>query len=158
MYQLFLKTSFAFLLIPLLTLALEPTNPSGLCDRFLGDKEKAQCMQKTTKEELDWYAASACSLQQEDRNFMGCLDEIKGASFNPEALELCAKTPEISDDTRLSCIKKVKGKDYTRTQLKKCSEAGDAAAVEGCLSTNSRLRSPASATNPQGFQSLEIRK
>jgi hypothetical protein len=106
MLQLLLKTHLAFLLIPLLTLALEPSNPNALCERFLGDTEKASCVQKTSKTELDWYASSACGLQQDDKNFLSCLDEIKGAKFNPEALELCAKPTDISDTDRLTCIKK----------------------------------------------------
>lgn len=156
MLQLILKTHFAFLLIPLLTLALEPTNPSGLCDRFLGDKDKATCMLKTTKDPLDWYASSACSLQQDDKNFMSCLDEIKGASFNPEALELCAKSTEISDDSRISCIRKIKNKDYSRAQLKKCSDSKESAHIESCLFNSGRT--PASNASTPGFQPLEIKK
>lgn len=156
MTQLVLKTHLAFLLIPLLTLAIEPTNPMALCDRFLGDKDKATCMLKTTKEALDWYASSACSLQQDDKNFMHCLDEIRGATFNPEALELCAKSSDISDESRLSCIKKVKNKDYTRTQIKKCSESNSLSVMESCLSNSGRA--PASNAPGTGFQALEIKK
>jgi len=157
MLQLILKTHLAFLLIPLLTLALEPSNPTGLCDRFLSDKDKATCMLKVSKDELDWYASSACSLQQDDKNFMNCLDEIKGSTFNPEALELCAKSSEISDDSRLSCIKKVRNKDYSRAQIKKCSEAGNQGAVESCLGNSASQRMPASSHAQQGFQPLEIK-
>jgi hypothetical protein len=157
MLQLLLKTHLAFLLIPLITLALEPSNPNALCERFLGEKEKTACEQKTSKPELDWYATAACGLQQEDKNFLSCLDEIKGAKFNPEALELCAKPADISDNDRLTCIKKIKDRDYSRAQLKKCSEAGAIVAVENCLYTNSR--GPASAADPKsGFQSLDIQK
>jgi hypothetical protein len=157
MLRLLLKTHLAFLLIPLITLAIEPSNPTGLCDRFLGDKDKATCMLKVTKSELDWYASSACALQQDDKNFMDCLDEIKGASFNPEALELCAKQSDLPDAARLNCIIKIRNKDYTRAQIKKCSESGEPTAVENCLSNNSRTPSSA-ATTPPGFQTLEIKK
>ncbi len=156
MFQLILKTHLAFLLIPLLTLALEPTNPSGLCDRFLGDKDKAQCMLKTTKDPLDWYASSACALQQEDMNFMSCLDEIKGATFNPEALELCAKSTNISDEARISCIKKIKNKDYSRAQIKYCADRGELSNMESCLFNSGRR--PASHAPAPGFQALEIKK
>ncbi len=157
MLQLFLKTHLAFLLIPLITLAIEPTNPTGLCDRFLSEKDKAACVLKTSKAGLDWYASSACALLQDDKNFMGCLEEIKGASFNPEALELCAKPSDLADTARLSCIKKIRNKDYTRSQIKKCSEAGEQLAIENCLYDNSR--SPAAISNAQpGFQALEIKK
>ncbi|MGZ3748322.1 MAG: hypothetical protein ACXWRE_13155, partial [Pseudobdellovibrionaceae bacterium] len=155
MLQLLLKTHLAFLLIPLLTLAIEPSNPSGLCDRFSGEKDKAICLSKLSKPEVDWYASSACALQEGDQNFMNCLEEIKGASFNPEALELCAKPVELPDEARLSCLKKIKNKDYTRAQIKKCSEAGSPAEVENCLSI-SRAPATAKMTKP-GFQPLEIK-
>jgi len=156
MLQLILKTHLAFLLIPLLTLALEPSNPTGLCDRFLGDKDKAICTLKTTKESLDWYASAACGLQQDDKSFMSCLDEIKGGTFNPEALDLCAKSQEISDDDRISCIKKIKNKDYSRSQLKKCAEVTEVSAMQGCLFNSGRT--PASNAAGAGFQALEIKK
>lgn len=157
MLQLILKTHLGFLLIPLLTLAIEPNNPATYCDRFMGDNDKAQCVQKASNKELDWYASSACSLQQEDKSFLSCLDEIKGATFNPEALELCANPTDISDSARMSCLQKIKNKDYSRAQIQKCSVAGSQTAIEGCLSNNSRT--PASAKNStQGFQSLEVQK
>ncbi|HEY8269598.1 MAG TPA: hypothetical protein VIG33_01815 [Pseudobdellovibrionaceae bacterium] len=157
MLKLLLNTYLAFLLIPLLTLAIEPTNPTGLCDRFLGDQEKTACMVKTSQTELDWYASSSCALQQDDKNFMNCLEEIKGASFSPEALELCAKSVDLTDEARLSCIKKIRNKDYTRSQIKKCSEAGVPVAVENCLSNSSRTPATAGVTK-SGFQTLEIKK
>lgn len=157
MLQLLLKTHLAFLLIPLLTLAIEPNNPTGACDRFLGDQDKAQCLQKASAQDLDWYASSACSQQQDDKNFLGCLDEIKGASFHPEALELCAKPTDLSDELRMACLRKIKNQDYSRAQIKKCSEAGEPAAVANCLSNNKRT--PASNQKaPLGFQSLELQK
>jgi len=153
MFQLLLKTHLIFLLIPLLALALEPTDPSALCDRFLGDKDKATCLLKVTKDtSIDWYASSACSLQQDDKNFMTCLDEIKGATFNPEVLDLCAKSPEISDDSRISCIRKVKNKDYTRSQIKKCAKANEPTQIESCLFNSGRM--PASKEPTAGFQPL----
>ncbi|WP_413291099.1 hypothetical protein [Bdellovibrio sp. HCB337] len=158
MLQLLLKTHLTFFLIPLITLAIEPTDPGALCERFLGDKDKATCMLKVSKSELDWYASTACGLQQEDESFMSCLDEIKGASFNPEALDLCSRPNELNDTSRLSCIKKIKNKDYSRAQLKKCAEVKETLAIETCLYNNSR--SPASAPNGsgKGFQALEIKK
>lgn len=158
MLQLLLKSYLAFLLIPLLTLALEPTDPSAFCERFLGDKDKASCMLKTAKNELDWYASAACNLQEDDQGFLSCLEEIKGAKFNPEALELCAKPHTIKDSERLSCIKKIKNKDYTRAQLKKCSEAGSPQAIEMCLYNNPQRKPAEVGRNQQGFQSLEVKK
>jgi hypothetical protein len=162
MLQLLLKSHLSFLLIPIITLALEPSNPAGLCDRFLGEQEKTACSHKTSVASLDWYAASACALQQDDKNFMSCLDEIKGSVFNPQALELCAKASDETDQARMSCLRKLKNKDFTRLQLKKCSELSSTVAIETCLSTNSSNRTPASAKKsgqvPPGFQSLEIPK
>lgn len=157
MLQLILKTHLGFLLIPLLTLAIEPNNPTTYCDRFVGDDDKARCVQKASHKDLDWYASSACSLQEDDHSFLSCLDAIKGATFNPEALDLCANPTDLSDSARLSCLQKIKNKDYNRAQIKKCSGAGSQTAIEGCLSNNSR--SPASLKGtPQGFQTLEVRK
>lgn len=157
MLQLFFKTHLAFLLIPLITLALEPNNPTSLCDRYVGDQDKTACLKKVSNMDLDWYAASACSLQQDDGQFTKCLDEIKSASFSPEALELCAKNPESTDSVRLGCLKKIKNKNYTRAQIKSCSESGNSGAIEKCLSQETP-RTPASSA-PQGiYQSLEIQK
>lgn len=158
MRQLIFKSYLTFLIVPLVALALEPTDPSYLCERFIGDKDKATCLLKTTKSELDWYASAACGLQDEDQNFMVCLEEIKGAKFNPEALDLCAKPASMSDTARLSCIKKIKNKDYTRSQIKKCSEAGSPQAIEYCLYNGDRRPSSSQSLNQQGFQSLEIKK
>ena len=153
-----LKSALVFALIPIFTLAIEPTNPVGLCDRFLGDEEKADCVSKISTADLDWYAASACSLQQEDKNFHSCLKEIQQASFNPEALELCAKDPSVSDELRFTCIQKIKGRDYTRAQMKKCVASGSTESAIQCLGQNSENRVPASSGKKSGFQSLELRK
>lgn len=146
-----------FLLIPLITLALEPTNPTHLCERFLGDKDKATCLLKMSKSELDWYASAACGLQQEDQNFLSCLDEIKGASFNPEALDLCSRPSGLSDASRMSCIKKIKNKDYSRAQLKKCSQTSETESLENCLYSNSRSPASSSKNSAKGFQAMDVK-
>lgn len=158
MLQLLLKTHLTFFVIPLIAMAIEPTDPSALCDRFLGDKDKATCLLKISKSELDWYASSTCGLQQDDQSFMGCLDEIKGASFNPEALDLCSRPAELTDEARMSCIKKIKNKDYSRVQLKKCAETKDSIAIENCLYNNSRTPASVPNNSGKGFQALEIKK
>lgn len=160
MLQLILKSHLAFLLIPLITLALEPSNPSLHCDRFLSDADKAACTKKIETQKLDWYASSACALQDEDKNFLTCLDEIQSADFNPEALELCAHSHDISDQSRLECLHKIKNKDYSRAEIKACSEGKNQDAITACLSKPSARdlsRTPASKASPKGFQSLEVR-
>ncbi|MBC7371427.1 MAG: hypothetical protein H7326_07680 [Bdellovibrionaceae bacterium] len=158
MLGVFLKSSFIFLIIPIITLAIEPSNPIGICDRFIGEQEKAECVAKTSKSDLDWYAASACSLQQEDKNFHACINEIQQATFNPEALEICAKDSNMSDSQRFLCIRKVKNRDYTRVQMKKCADNASMDNVIQCLGQNSQPRKPASVKNPAGFQPLDVRK
>jgi hypothetical protein len=172
MLQLLLKSYFVFLLIPLLALAIEPNNPITHCDRFIGDADKAACIEKSQKMQPDWYASAACSLQDEDKNFLVCLDEIKDGDYHPEALELCAQGREISDEARLHCLQKIKNKDYTRAEIKKCGESVKASdsvsAITECLATagtsrstrannsmSTKDRKPASKA-PLGFQSLEI--
>jgi hypothetical protein len=157
MLQLILKTHLAFLLIPLLTLALEPNNPVTLCDRFVNDSDKAVCLEKINRNTSDWYASSACSLQEDDKNFLACLDEIKDGTYNPEALDLCAQRREASDVSRLKCLQKIKNKDYTRAQIKKCEENSTHDLITECLSSSPHTRTPASNAHQPGFQPLEIR-
>ena len=145
-------------LIPIIALAIEPSNPVNLCERFVGDQEKADCLQKTSGTDLDWYAASMCSLQQEDNSFHLCLKEIEQASFNPEALKICAKDSESSDEQRLACIQKIKNRDFTQVQMKKCSETVKVDAATECFSKSFQTRQPASSKKSSGFQSVEIRK
>lgn len=96
--------SFALVVcIPLVALALEPTNPQGFCDRFIAEKDISLC-QKRTNEEVDWYAATVCHLQKEDSAFWSCWDSIKGKSFNPQALEKCGEDKDLSDNQRQACI------------------------------------------------------
>lgn len=91
-------------LIPLIALALEPTNPQGFCDRFVGEKDVQQCKERTQKEEVDWYAATVCNLQKEDGAFWKCWDSIKGQSFNPAALDRCGEDKDLSDIQRQDCV------------------------------------------------------
>jgi len=51
-------------LIPLITLAIEPSNPQGFCERFIADSDIKTCQERTKKEEVDWYAATVCNLQK----------------------------------------------------------------------------------------------
>lgn len=156
MLQLILKTHLAFLLIPLITLAIEPNNPVTFCERFLADADKVACVKKTEQNHDDWYASAACSLQEDDKNFLVCLDEIHGGTFSPEALELCAKSRNLSDISRLNCIQKIKNRNYSRAEIKKCSESASPESIAKCLSSASSARKPAATAPAAGFQSLEI--
>ena len=92
--------------VPLIALALEPANPSGFCDRFIGEKDIAQCKERTEKDDVDWYAAAVCNLQKDDGAFWKCWDSVKGKSFNPQALDACGEDKDLSDDARLACVNK----------------------------------------------------
>ncbi|QDK45912.1 hypothetical protein DOM22_12505 [Bdellovibrio sp. ZAP7] len=92
-------------LIPLIALALEPTNPPGICDRFVGEKDAEQCREKVQKNEnVDWYAVTVCNLQKDDSQFWKCWDSIQGQSYNPQALEKCGEEKELSDTQRFECV------------------------------------------------------
>ncbi|WII71671.1 hypothetical protein QJS83_14475 [Bdellovibrio sp. 22V] len=95
--------------VPLIAFAIEPTNPSGFCDRFIGEKDIELCKGRTEKDEVDWYAATICNLQKDDKAFWTCWDSIKGQSFNPQALDACGDSAELSDEQRLSCVQAAKG-------------------------------------------------
>lgn len=165
MLQLLLKTHLAFLVIPLFTLAIEPNNPVTFCDRFLGDADKAACVEKTEKNKSDWYASSACSLLDDNDQFMTCLDEIKDGDYHPEALELCTQNRETTDENKRFCLQKIKNRDYTRQQIKECEKNLSTESITQCLSKvaltskdslSAKGRKPASK-KPIGFQSSEIR-
>ncbi len=92
-------------LIPLIALALEPTNPPGICDRFAGEKDAEQCREKVQKNEnVDWYAVTVCNLQKDDGQFWKCWDSIQGQAFNPQSLDKCGEESEMSDVQRLTCM------------------------------------------------------
>ncbi|MNJ94741.1 hypothetical protein D3C87_124430 [compost metagenome] len=121
--------SFTLLLaIPLFTMALEPSNPASLCDRFVGDDEVQACEKKTHDSKVDWYAATVCNLQSDQASFWNCWSEIENARFSPAALDKCAENQSLDDVSRLACVKAAK--------------AG---------------RQPASVNNTE-FQSLQIKK
>ncbi len=117
--NMFLKSLSVLWLIPLLTLAIEPSNPNTICDRFVGDKDQQACEEKMKKDDVDWYAATVCSLTQEDSQFWSCWGKIKGARFNPVAIEVCAETKEMKDAERITCL------DKARLERKPASDKSD---------------------------------
>ncbi|UXR63268.1 hypothetical protein EZJ49_09270 [Bdellovibrio bacteriovorus] len=126
--KLLVNSLFLIAGIPLIALALEPTNPSGLCDRFTGEKDITECQKKTEKENADWYATTVCNLQQDDKAFWACWDSIQGQSFRPQALQKCGEAQDMTDSQR-----------------------------QTCLDSSKQGRAPASADNAAGFQPLKIK-
>lgn len=97
-------------LIPLIALALEPTNPPGICDRFVSEKDAELCKDKVQKNEnVDWYAVTVCNLQKDDGQFWKCWESIQGQSFSPAALEKCGEDKDLSDTQRLTCVDSARG-------------------------------------------------
>lgn len=96
-------------LVPLIALALEPTNPPGICDRFTTNTDVEKCNSRTNKDDVDWYAVTVCNLQKDDQAFWKCWDSIQGQSFNPAALDKCAEESEMSDSQRQECLNSSRG-------------------------------------------------
>lgn len=107
MLKITLKSILLLLVIPLFTLALEPSNPVALCDRFEGNEVK-KCEQRMQKEEVDWYAATVCNLQKDTTSFWKCWDEARNTQFIPAKLEKCGEDKQLDDLQRLSCLKEAK--------------------------------------------------
>ena len=97
-----LPSFFFLVLASVQVLALEPQNPVSLCDRFLGAAQ-TECEQKMKDSKPDWYLATVCNLQFEDKLFYECLSLGGKQSFSPKALEACA-SHEMNDADRMTCI------------------------------------------------------
>ena len=106
--SIFFKSLCVLLFIPFLTMAIEPVNPHTLCERFVGEDDQKSCDARMKKDDVDWYAATVCSLMQDDTQFWNCWDKIKGASFNPDAVEKCADDSAMKDAERVACIDKAR--------------------------------------------------
>lgn len=92
------------ILFSLAARALEPQDPTGLCDRFLGGAQTT-CEKKMKEMKPDWYLAAVCNLQFEDKLFYECLSLGAKHSFSPTALVDCTSN-EMNDQDRMSCIEK----------------------------------------------------
>lgn len=101
-----LFTAALFLLVGTTAQAIEPKNPSTICDRFAADADKSACEQKMKKDSPDWYLAGVCSKQFDDKSFYECLDLGKNAQFSPLKIHNCDNTT-ASDETRLNCLKEI---------------------------------------------------
>ncbi|MEK2688356.1 hypothetical protein [Bdellovibrio sp. GT3] len=103
--------------IPLIALAIEPTNPPGVCDRFIGESEAKACQEKMqNNQNVDWYAVTVCNLQKDDQQFWKCFDSIQNQAFNPGSLDKCGEETEMTDAQRLSCM------DSARSDRKPASQ------------------------------------
>lgn len=148
------------LLIPLLTLAIDPINPKSYCDRFLDDQKQNECFQKAKQNNSDWYVIYACNKLHDDKNFLKCWDFTFGNTFNPLALDLCIKnqTNENSDDSSiLNCIQWVGNKSFLEKDLKDCQKISQIKEVTQCLKKVSEKRMPASESIGP-FQNTVIHK
>lgn len=121
-----------------LAAALNPVEPSTLCERFIQKKDKKNCEDQAKKLDLDWYAATVCDLIENDTQFLKCWAEVDGKIFSPPDLIDCV-SDDLQDDERRSCLQK--------TSLK--VQASD--------------RSPASQSKKRlkdlsGYQPLEVKK
>lgn len=106
--SIILKSLLALSLIPLLAIAVSPSNPTALCDRFVAEKDQKACEDKMAKDKVDWYAATACGMTQDDAQFWKCWDQIKNNKFSPTALEKCSNDTGMKDDARITCIDKAR--------------------------------------------------
>lgn len=105
------KANFTFLFLfaalmafPVIGSALTPQNPTSLCDRFVEGPERVACEKKMKDMAPDWYLASLCSKQYDDKAFYQCVELTKTASFSPKHLESC-DVEGFSDKSRYECIK-----------------------------------------------------
>lgn len=118
--------------------ALNPVEPSTLCERFIQKKEKRNCEEQAKKLDLDWYAATVCDLIESDTQFLKCWADVDGKIFSPPDLIDCA-SDDLQDEERRSCLQKTS----LRVQASDRSPASQ---------TKKRLK------NPSGYQPLEVKK
>lgn len=103
-----LRSLFILLAIPLISMAIEPINPKGLCDRYIKSEDQKKCIDTIDKEDIDWYAAGICNMQKDEILFQKCMDTIRGQSFQAKALETCSDETALSDLDRIACLEKSK--------------------------------------------------
>lgn len=102
--RIFFNISIAMCCTPGLALALEPSEPSTVCERFIGEAETQKCKERAAQDTIDWYAGSLCNLQKEDTAFWNCWETLKGKQINPQILAQCDDTHDLTDEQRQSCI------------------------------------------------------
>ena len=108
MLSLTWKTLLVLFTIPFLGIAIEPVQPNSLCDRFITNEEQKQCAVKLSRDEFDSYASMVCGKMTSDSSFWLCFDEAKNSRFSLENLEKCNGERELTDESRLHCLKNAK--------------------------------------------------
>lgn len=96
--------------------ALNPIEPSTLCDRFIQDQDKKQCERQAIKLDLDWYAASVCDLLDSDSQFLKCWTEVDGKIYSPPDLIDCV-SEDLVDEDRRACLRRVSKKDSATSRV-----------------------------------------
>lgn len=151
MLKIIFQSYLVIFSIPFITFALDPKNPASICERLIGDLEKNKCSEIANKKNLDWYGAAACNELNDDQIFMTCWEKIIDAHFVPEALDLCTRGTNDSDQDRLNCILGVRNKKIGSEKLKKCEKSPS---FSDCLKKEIE-RQPASQND--FFQDLKIK-
>jgi hypothetical protein len=95
-------TFITTLLLSMSTLALDPQDPKSLCERFLGGAQ-ASCEKKISDIKPDWYVASVCNRQFDDKLFFECLLIGKNSVFSLQKLEPCDSN-DLTDQQRMTCV------------------------------------------------------
>jgi hypothetical protein len=83
--------------------ALEATEPSAACERFVSPIEADHCRALHQKLDLDWYAAAICARMDEDEAYLSCLKSIDGRLGAPKKLAACGD-PALADAERGRCV------------------------------------------------------
>ncbi|HRO67393.1 MAG TPA: hypothetical protein PL182_07505 [Pseudobdellovibrionaceae bacterium] len=86
--------------------ALNPVEPSTLCERFIREKDKGRCQEKAKVMDLDWYAATVCDLIESDDQFLRCWSDVDGKIYSPPDLVDCA-SDDLTDEARRACLVKI---------------------------------------------------
>lgn len=115
---LFLLSLIALALLPQIEsrAALEVVEPAALCDRFDHKSEEKKCLKFVNDKKPDTYVSSTCQAMDDNKMFFQCLEFAAKAEVDPRELEACA-TEDMSDQERLSCLKKTadrKGSKFQR--------------------------------------------
>lgn len=98
--------------------AVEPRNPTTLCERYLSESQQKDCEKKIQRISPDWYLAATCENIFDEGYFWDCLELNTIASFNPNQVGECQNNSK--DYQILECVKSVAkwaqsdGVDYQR--------------------------------------------
>lgn len=100
----FTKTLGLILIFSSLAQAIEPQNPLSLCERFLEGPDRTKCETRMTSLKPDWYLATVCNSDFDDKLFFDCVELSKLGSYSPEKLNDCLGD-QYTDSARMTCVK-----------------------------------------------------